>query len=70
MIACNSTSTSFTLNSASNVITHQEEHNENIEEHAPFCLPARFSISQVGDRITGKAAQDVVRKRSLIKMWG
>ena len=51
--------------------THpKQEHNENIEERAPFCLAARFSISQVGDRITSKTAQDVVRMRSLIKMWG
>lgn len=46
------------------------EHYENIGGNTPLRLAARFSISQVGDRITGKTAQDVVRKRSLIKMWG
>ena len=46
------------------------ERNENIGGNAPLRLPARFSISQVRDRITGKTAQDDVRRRSLIKMWG
>lgn len=46
------------------------EHNENIGGNAPLRLPARFSISQVRDRITGKTAQHLVRKRLPIKMWG
>lgn len=70
MIACNSESTSATAICVSTVITHQEEHYENIVgEMAPTCLPARFGISQVSDRITGKTTQDVVLKRFLIKMW-
>lgn len=46
------------------------EHNENIGENAPLRLPARFSISQVGNRIAGKTAQHLVRESLLIKMWG
>lgn len=51
--------------------THpKQEHNENIGGNAPLRLAARFSISQIRDRITGVFAQHLVRKRLLIKMWG
>lgn len=48
----------------------QEQYENIVGETAPICLAARFSISQLRDRIASVLTQDVVRKRLLIKMWG